>query len=113
MGLHVFGQMGMMLAMCWKCGKDIDFEGSPARGDECPECGADLRSCKNCLRYSPGVYHDCAERAEDAPSDKERGNFCDLFSLKRRFDGKDSSTWLSSGQARQDAARAAFDSLFS
>ena len=104
MALRGFGQMGMIPLMCWKCGKDIDFKGSPGRGDECPECGADLRSCKNCLRYSPGEYHDCSERADDAPADKERGNFCDFFSLNRRF---------ASGSAESQAARAAFDSLFS
>ena len=93
--------------MCWKCKNDIDFEGSPARGDECPVCGADLRSCKNCLRYSPGSYHDCTERVEDAPSDKERANFCELFSVKRHFGGS------AEGGNVKAAARAAFDSLFS
>ena len=93
--------------MCWKCKKDIEIEGSPARGDECPVCGADLRSCKNCLRYSPGSYHDCNERLEDAPSDKERANFCELFSIKRRFSSAESDS------ASSKAARAAFDNLFS
>ena len=97
--------------MCWKCKSDIEIEGQPARGDECPVCGASLRSCKNCLRYSPGDYHDCAERLEDAPSDKERPNFCELFSLKRRF--ADGSSGGGKGGDAKAAARAAWDSLFS
>lgn len=99
--------MGIIEGMCWRCKKDIELDAPPARGDERPECGADLRSCKNCLRYSPGGYHDCSERAEDAPSDKERGNFCDFFSLKRHFGGGEAEL------GGREAARAAFDSLFS
>ena len=94
--------------MCWKCKNGIDIEGAPARGDECPVCGAALRSCKNCLRYSPGSYHDCTERVDDAPADKEKPNFCELFSLKRRFSDSGESR-----DAASEAARKAFDSLFS
>ena len=111
MALHVFGQMVYYYkTMCWKCGKNIEFSGQVGRGDTCPSCGFDLRSCKNCRHYSPGGYHDCAERMEDAPQDKERANFCDFFSLKHDFSGGGTGQ---DEQARRAAARAAFNNLFS
>ena len=50
-----------------------------------------------------------AERAEEAPSDKERANFCDGFSLRR-----DSASGCPADPGKQaEDARAAFDRLFS
>ena len=109
MALRDFGQMVYYnIPMCWKCGKPVEAPDPVGRSAVCPACGADLRCCKNCLRYSPGSYHDCAERAEEAPSDKERANFCDWFTLRR-----DSASGCPADPGKQaEDARAAFDRLF-
>lgn len=88
--------------MCWKCKKEI-LQETIYRTDTCAECGKDLHSCKNCAFYEPGSFHDCRESVEDAVLDKEKANFCDSFKVKRTF----------SEQKKSDAAKDAFNSLFS
>ena len=80
-----------------------------SRASECPECHSDLHSCRNCLFYEPGSYHDCHESAEELVSDKEKANFCDTFRIKREW-GKDSG--LSQANQKAEAAKKAFESLF-
>ena len=112
--------MGYYYAMCWKCGKGIALDGPAGRSMVCATCGADVRSCKNCGFFSPGSYHDCAERVEDAVRDKERANFCDSFRLKPEFRVDHAPAGRSGVQPRgatsggkgDDSARSAFDSLF-
>jgi hypothetical protein len=72
----------------------------------CASCGADVRSCRNCRFWSPGSYHDCAERVEDAVSDKERANFCDSFQFNPAF-RRDHSV-----KGPESPTRSAFDDLF-
>jgi hypothetical protein len=101
----------MIEAMCWKCGKAITVDGPVGRSMTCSVCGADTRSCKNCRFYSPGSWHDCAERVVDAVSDKERANFCDSFHINPIF--KTDHPAAGKGASGRDAAsRSAFDNLF-
>jgi hypothetical protein len=85
---------------------------------ECASCGADIRSCRNCRFWSPGSHHDCAERVDDAVSDKERANFCDSFQLNPAFrrdhaaSGKGTRSASVSDAGQERAARSAFDDLF-
>jgi hypothetical protein len=59
----------------------------------------------------PGIRADCREAKAELVADKERGNFCDWFSL----DGKYRVKSAGDGKAVDAAARArqAFDELFS
>ncbi len=34
----------------------------------------------------PGSHYDCHESVDDPVRDKERANFCGMFSVKRNFD---------------------------
>jgi hypothetical protein len=85
------------------------------RSFRCPDCGKDLRSCKNCRHYLPGARGDCAESSVritggEIPSDRERGNFCDWFSLDQKFravTGGDKSA-----VEKAAAAKTSFDDLF-
>jgi len=90
--------------ICWKCKKEIGNI-SVNRTTECPECKADLHTCKACKFYSPGSHYDCHESVEDPVSDKERSNFCDFFKYGNFAAG-------SSGSDKAAAARNAFDALF-
>lgn len=96
--------------MCWYCGAPVQEENPIGRSLRCSSCGKDLRSCRNCRLYLPGGRGDCSEAQAEPPPDKERGNFCDWFSLNPRF------REVSAGERRlKDAAvsaRSAFDDLF-
>ena len=94
--------------MCWKCGKTVTLE-TVSRASECPECHSDLHSCRNCLFYEPGSYHDCHESEEELVADKEKANFCDTFRIKREWAGAGAIN--SATQKAQDAKKA-FESLF-
>ena len=50
------------------------------RNDECPHCAADMHACKNCEFYDTSSHNDCREPVAEYVADKERGNFCDMFS---------------------------------
>ncbi|HNY22372.1 MAG TPA: hypothetical protein PKO22_09530 [Treponemataceae bacterium] len=97
--------------MCWKCGKAITIEGPIGRSATCDSCGVDVRSCRNCRFWSPGDWHDCAERQEDEVRDKERANFCDSFQLNPRF-REDHPASGPGNKPGKDSARSAFDGLF-
>lgn len=95
--------------ICWKCHKETNID-KPARGDECPLCHADLHACKACEFYESGAHNDCRETSAEFVSDKERGNFCDYFrpNLKIAAGGENAS-----GKSKADAAKDAFNALFS
>jgi len=76
----------------------------------CESCGQDLRACKNCRFFSPGTFHDCAERVEDSPVDKERANFCDSFQLNPKF--KNNHTAAGQAGDKKNTDWSAFDNLF-
>jgi len=95
--------------MCWYCGKPITEAEPLGRGMRC-SCGKDLRVCRHCRFYLPGSRGDCSEPNAEKPADKERGNFCDWFSLDQKFRSQ------GTGQLKQQnsaaCARSAFDDLF-
>jgi len=95
--------------MCWYCGSPITDEAPIARSSRCLDCGKDLRSCKNCRFFLPGVRGDCREAVTEMQADKERANFCDWFSLDEK---PGHTSGQSSEKAKADASRAAFNNLF-
>ncbi len=58
--------------------------------------------------YEPGSHYDCHETIDALVSDKERSNFCDSFKLNRNASGDGNAQ-----KAKQEAAKKAFDALFS
>lgn len=96
--------------MCWYCGSAIK-DGEPlGRSLRCPDCGKDLRVCKNCRFYLPGARGDCAEPRGEVPHEKDRGNFCDWFALNPRFRSQTSGE--KSARNAAATAKSAFDELF-
>jgi hypothetical protein len=96
--------------MCWYCGSPVTDTEPIGRSVRCQNCGKDLRSCKNCRFYSPGLRGDCRETSAEGQSDKERANFCDWFSLDTKF--RSSSAGKSKEQEKAEASKTAFDNLF-
>jgi hypothetical protein len=95
--------------MCWYCGNIISDPEPIGRSLRC-SCGKDLRSCRHCRFYVSGSRGDCSETNAEVQADKERGNFCDWFSLNPRFRSVTAGE-QKSREERSDA-KAVFDGLF-
>jgi hypothetical protein len=61
---------------------ELRLDGRPGRGDECPNCGADIKVCLNCRFFSPGSYNDCTEPQAERVVDKDKANYCEYFEFK-------------------------------
>ncbi|MDR0300785.1 MAG: hypothetical protein LBI04_00535 [Treponema sp.] len=96
--------------MCWYCGSPITDEEPIGRSLRCNNCGKDLRACKNCRFYLSGARGDCRESSAEPQADKERANFCDWFSLDKKY--RLQSAGQLDQQKKSNASRAAFDNLF-
>jgi len=99
-----------MFNMCWYCGSPITELEPIGRSFRCSDCDKDLRSCKNCKFYLSGAKGDCSETSAEPAADKERGNFCDWFSLDPKYRGK--TAGHKKEMEKASAARTAFDNLF-
>ena len=95
--------------MCWYCGNPITDSEPLGRSLRC-SCGKDLRSCRHCKFYLPGSRGDCSEPNAEKPSDKERANFCDWFSLDPKY--RNSATGQTKDAKNAEAAKTNFDNLF-
>lgn len=87
---------------CAFCGAKLDITGKVMRNDTCPQCGRDLRCCKQCTFYDNHAYNECKEVMAERIVDKERANFCEYFVLKGARPGK----------GRNAEAKAALEALF-
>ncbi len=67
---------------CIFCGEEISIEGKVSRSETCPNCGRDIRCCKQCKFYDAHAYNECREVSAERIVDKERANFCEYFVLK-------------------------------
>jgi hypothetical protein len=94
----------MLTLACHACGRRLELAGPPGRRDECPHCAAELRCCRQCLRYDEDAALPCREPQAEVPAEKHRANFCEYFAV-----ATDPSCRTEDGAAR---ARAAFDALF-
>jgi hypothetical protein len=96
--------------MCWYCGSAVTEQEPFGRSLRCTVCEKDLRSCRNCRFYLSGARGDCAETGAEPVADKERANFCDWFSLDKKYRGE--TTACKKDMEKANAAKAAFNSLF-
>ncbi|MCL2066853.1 MAG: hypothetical protein FWG99_05265 [Treponema sp.] len=96
--------------MCWYCGTPVTEKEPFGRSQVCPSCGKDLRACKNCRFFLPGSRGDCSETSAEPAADKERSNFCDWFSLDKKY--RIQSAGRAEEQNRAGSARTEFDNLF-
>lgn len=88
---------------CFSCSAKNSTEGLVGRKDECESCHADLHVCKNCAHYDENSYNECKDSAAERVVEKEKSNFCDLFTPNTGNVG--------AGQSRDDLLSAA-DALF-
>jgi hypothetical protein len=67
--------------ICWRCQKELAQVLMPQRNESCPRCGTSLRSCSNCEFYDEVADNKCREPKAPLVEDKDRANFCPLFSV--------------------------------
>ena len=93
--------------MCWYCGSPITDPEPIGRSLSCPDCGKDLRACKNCRHIRPTG---CAESQAEKPSDQDRSNFCDWFSLNPLY--RKATEGQKKTIDKASDAKSAFEDLF-
>jgi len=108
--LRSTGEGGYYVSMCWYCGSAVTDPDPIGRSARCPDCGKDIRSCRSCRFFRPGSRGDCAETIDVPVADKERGNFCDWFSLNPTF--RSATEGETSARKSASSARSSFDALF-
>ncbi len=61
--------------------------GNPGRLESCPQCGADLKVCLNCIHFDKAVAEQCRERRADFPlvQEKHMANYCEYFDMAKRI----------------------------
>lgn len=93
------------VARCVDCGTLL-----PAPTDspgQCPKCGAELHSCKQCAHFDPGHRFECTQLIPERLPDKHARNKCTFFSLRVTVERN-----TSSGSTRLEDTRRAFGNLF-
>jgi hypothetical protein len=92
--------------LCHHCANEIKIEGMITRGNECTQCGSDIRCCLNCANYDVAAHNRCREPQAEWVSDREKANFCDFFRPNER------AATGHTGTATTEDARRAFEDLF-
>ena len=67
---------------CWQCRAILELVvGQPVgRSETCPECDADIRTCRGCAHWDDAM-RTCREPTAEVPADATRRNFCGAFQL--------------------------------
>ncbi len=93
------------VSRCSQCGTvlpaTVDFSGN------CPKCGTALHSCKQCSHFDPSARFECRQNIPAPIARKDASNDCQWFAGKMTVERE-----TSSGGARADDARQAFENLF-
>lgn len=102
--------MAKLVFRCHHCGSAVPLVhgGKVMRHHDCDRCGSDLRCCRNCHYFDPGLSNQCAESQADWTSNKESANFCDYFEPRMTPDLLDAG---GGGKAADDPHKK-FDDLF-
>lgn len=95
------------MKQCYHCHAGFADDYKAYRSSTCPDCGRDVKVCKNCNFYAPGMQHDCRESIQDPVKDKELSNFCDYFVFRNS-----NQTDPENSNNKADKARDSFNSLF-
>ena len=93
------------VSRCTQCGTVL--QGSSGDG-QCPKCGFELHSCKQCTYFDPGSRFECMQPVKERIAKKDARNECTFYEIRVTRE-KETSTPAS---LRPNDARAAFDNLF-
>ncbi|MGH9803635.1 MAG: hypothetical protein ACRD4D_00560 [Candidatus Acidiferrales bacterium] len=93
------------LSRCAHCGAELQLLG--ADPGQCPKCGFELRSCKQCQHFDPRSRFECTEAIPKRIANKEARNKCTFFAIRVRVERE-----TKAGPVKPTDARAAFENLF-
>ncbi len=93
------------VSRCTQCGTVL--QGMPPAG-QCPKCGFELHSCKQCAYFAPGSRFECMQPITERIPRKDARNECSHYEMRVTRE-KETSTPAS---LRPNDARQAFENLF-
>ena len=93
------------LSRCAQCGTVL--QGVTTTG-QCPKCGFELHSCKQCTYFDPGSRFECMQPVTERIARKDAMNDCSYYEIRVTRE-KETSTPAS---LRPNDARQAFENLF-
>lgn len=100
-GFHEVRRCAMCGAQLARSFSDIEFS------SQCPKCGADLHSCKNCVFFDPAQRFECSQQIPKRIAGKDVRNDCEFF------EGRTTAEKITtSGSQKPQDARDAFENLF-
>ena len=73
---------------CHKCGAELENKPKPGFRDTCIKCLAPIHCCLNCSLFEDNKPNKCVSSTTDWVPDREKGNFCEEFTLRDRPDIK-------------------------
>jgi hypothetical protein len=94
------------VSRCAQCGTLLQSLSEPV--GQCPKCGFELHSCKQCTYFDPSSRFECTQPVPERIPRKDARNECTFYSMSVRVE-KETST---PAQARPADARQAFENLF-
>jgi hypothetical protein len=94
------------VSRCAQCGTLLQSITEPL--GQCPKCGFDLHSCKQCEHFDPSNRFECNQPIPERISPKDKRNDCSFYSMRVSLEKETSSK----GMARPNDARQAFENLF-
>jgi len=94
------------VSRCSQCGTLLTALSEPL--GQCPKCGFELHSCKQCTYFDPSSRFECMQPVPDRIAKKDARNECTFYSVSVRVE-KQTST---GSAAQPNSARKAFDDLF-
>jgi predicted RNA-binding Zn-ribbon protein involved in translation (DUF1610 family) len=93
------------VSRCAQCGTVLTMITDPV--GQCPKCGFELHSCKQCAHFDPASRFECRQLVLERVTRKDTRNQCTLFEVRTTVEKETSSAGL-----RADDARKAFENLF-
>lgn len=93
------------VSRCSQCGTVLQAFTEPV--GQCPKCGFELHSCKQCSFFDPSSRFECSQPIPERISRKDARNECSFYSIRVTME-KETST----SAGRVDDARKAFENLF-
>jgi predicted RNA-binding Zn-ribbon protein involved in translation (DUF1610 family) len=93
------------VSRCVQCGTVLNALTEPV--GQCPKCGFDLHSCKQCSHFDPASRFECSEAIPERIPRKDVKNECKFYALRVMLEKETSAS-----AARVDDARKAFENLF-
>jgi hypothetical protein len=93
------------VSRCSQCGTVLQSVAEPV--GQCPKCGFELHSCKQCAYFDPTSRFECTQPISERIPRKDTRNDCTFYSIRVTME-KETSTKA----AVVNDARKAFENLF-